>query len=337
MNGNLDFNNKYLNKISNVIKNSPEYINGYYYYLNDLSITSRYSYINIVINFMKFTNKDVVQLNFDDFLSYLSHIEYKENGEITTSSYKISVYSALKRFCTYLFSSKKINENYMLNVKRPKSIEFQSTIEKRNAGYLTKNEIKKYLYDVENGVGTRKSMTRQEEWRERDSLIILIFLTTGIRCSALMKLDVNNINTEFKTLTVTDKGSKTKIYNISDEVIRMYYNWIKKRHLLLNGVNEDALFISNQRKRMDQSSIYRIVKKYSKNIKGKNITPHKLRATYGTQLYNSTKDIYFVQECMGHSNPKTTEIYIRDKKNTTQKASSIISDIIGNNNNKSIF
>ncbi|WP_346961358.1 tyrosine-type recombinase/integrase [Clostridium sp.] len=334
MNGNLDFNNKYLNKISNIVKDSPEYINGYYYYLNDLSITSRYSYINIVVNFMKFTNKDVAQLNFDDFLSYLSHIEYKENGEITTSSYKISVYSALKRFCTYLYSSKKINENYMLNVKRPKSIEFQSTIEKRNTGYLTKNEIKKYLYDVENGVGTRKSITRQEEWRERDSLIVLIFLTTGIRCSALMKLDVNNINVRSKSLMVTDKGSKTKIYTISDEVMNMYYDWIKKRHLLLDGVKEDALFISNQRTRMDQSSIYRIVKKYSKNIKGKNITPHKLRATYGTQLYNSTKDIYFVQECMGHSNPKTTEIYIRDKKNTTQKASSIISDIIGNNIDK---
>ena len=67
--------------------------------------------------------------------------------------------------------------------------------------------------------------------------------------------------------------------------------------------------------------------KYSSNIKGKHITPHKLRATYGTQLYNATGDIYFVQECMGHSNPKTTEIYIRDTKNTTKKASDIMKNL----------
>ena len=78
---------------------------------------------------------------------------------------------------------------------------------------------------------------------------------------------------------------------------------------------------------MDQASIYRVVNKYASNIKGKHITPHKLRATYGTQLYEATKDIYFVQECMKHSNPKTTELYIRGNKNQTKKASDIMRSI----------
>ena len=46
------------------------------------------------------------------------------------------------------------------------------------------------------------------------------------------------------------------------------------------------------------------------NISGKNITPHKLRATYGTQLYNATKDLFFVQEMMGHSDISTTQVYL---------------------------
>ena len=79
---------------------------------------------------------------------------------------------------------------------------------------------------------------------------------------------------------------------------------------------------------MDSTSIYNVVKKYSKNINGKNITPHKLRATYGTQLYNETGDIYFVQDCMGHSNPKTTELYVRDKKENRKKASDIMAKMI---------
>jgi integrase len=78
---------------------------------------------------------------------------------------------------------------------------------------------------------------------------------------------------------------------------------------------------------MDQATIYRIVNKYAANIKDKHITPHKLRATYGTHLYNETKDVYFVQNCMGHSSPKTTETYIRGIKNTTKAASDIMKKI----------
>ena len=63
-------------------------------------------------------------------------------------------------------------------------------------------------------------------------------------------------------------------------------------------------------------------------INGKNITPHKLRATYGTQLYNKTGDIYFVQQCMGHTNPKTTELYVRERKQNTKRASDIMDKLI---------
>ena len=80
---------------------------------------------------------------------------------------------------------------------------------------------------------------------------------------------------------------------------------------------------------MDQSSISRVVKKYASEISNKNITPHKLRATYGTQLLKATNDIYFVQDCMGHSNPKTTELYIRgQKQENRKKASEIMSKIV---------
>ena len=92
----------------------------------------------------------------------------------------------------------------------------------------------------------------------------------------------------------------------------------------LRDENELALFISNRGTRMDQRSIDRVVSKYAQDIEGKHITPHKLRATYGTQLYASTNDLYFVQSCMGHSNPKTTELYIRGQKDSSRKTASDI-------------
>ena len=110
----------------------------------------------------------------------------------------------------------------------------------------------------------------------------------------------------------------------------MYYvvQWLNKRTELLNGKKEDALFISNRRERMDYQSVYVLVKKYADNIKDKNITPHKLRASFGTALYDSTKDVYFVQKMMRHSSPKVTEQYIRGQEDgNSQKAADIMSKI----------
>ena len=79
---------------------------------------------------------------------------------------------------------------------------------------------------------------------------------------------------------------------------------------------------------MTENSISDVTKKYAFTIKGKNISPHKLRATYGTMLYNKTKDLYFVQKCMKHSSPKTTEIYIRGEGKENAEASEIMSKLL---------
>ena len=169
-----------------------------------------------------------------------------------------------------------------------------------------------------------------KEWKERDTLIVKLLLYTGLRCSALYKLNVSNIDFTNKKLVAIDKGGKTPEFYLDDEIIDHINAWINKRNILLGDYNvEEALFISNQRKRMDQSSISRVVNKYSQNITDKHITPHKLRATCGTQLLKETNDIYFVQKYLGHSNPKTTELYIRGQNNSImEKGGSIMSKII---------
>jgi integrase/recombinase XerC len=237
------------------------------------------------------------------------------------------VYSALKKYGKYLVASSQLERNPMDFIDRPKPIESQKTVAKREVGYLSKKEISKYVASVECGVGTKLSKSRQKEWKERDLAIVMIFLNTGIRCSALMKIDIDSIDFHNQTLTVTDKESYVNQYELSTELLDIIKAWIKKREEILDGKEINALFIANRKTRLDQASIYRIVNKYAENIKGKHITPHKLRATYGTQLYDATKDIYFVQGCMKHSNPKTTELYIRGTKNQTKTASDIMKNI----------
>lgn len=327
MNGNVEYEKKYQRKIDNILASNRN-LYGFYSFIGDKSISTIYNYLLSVSSFLSHTgNKHHGDLNVDDFAGYMMKIQRNKNGERTTSSYRITAYSALKKYGKYLVASNQLEKNPMDFIDRPKPIENQSTMEKREIGYLSKKEIPKYVTSVEYGVGSARSRKRQQEWKERDMAIIMIFLNTGIRCSALMKIDIDSINFENKTLTVTDKESYVNCYELSDELLDIIKAWIVKRNEFLKGENVDALFISNRKTRMDQASIYRIVNKYASNIKGKHITPHKLRATYGTQLYEVTKDIYFVQECMKHSNPKTTELYIRGNKNQTKKASDIMKNI----------
>ena len=326
MTGVQEDNKKFLDKINNVLKTQPDYIKGYVNYMHKASIKTKYTYMHYVINFVEYSNKQIKDLSLDDFSGYISFIEYKENGELTTPSYRISVYSALKKFSKYLYATKRIPEDYMINVERPKFYEKQETIEKRSVGYLTKKEITKYINTVqENSVNDYRQVN--SNLNARDQAIIQIFLSTGIRCSALRKLDINSVNIKENTLIVTDKGDKVKIYNIPQNVMDVLENWIYIRENIIDN-DEQALFTSNRKRRMDISSISNVVKKYSKHIKNKNITPHKLRATYGTQLYNETRDVLFVQDCMGHSNPKTTQLYIRDRKENLKKASDIMAKLI---------
>ena len=328
MNGKEIYEDKFKQRTDDIIKNNPDkpYLKGFYNFMgNSLSCSTKFNYIYFVVIFMNSNGKKVEEVDFDDYTEFLSNISN------ATASYQIGVYSGLKKFATYLVASRKTDYNPMELIARPKFKEKEETIAKREKGYLEKKEIKKYISSVKSGVGSDRARAKQEPWKVRDLLIVLLFLNTGMRCSALFKLDVNSINLENKTLTVNDKGDKIKQCILSDELINYVKSWLIKRELLLGGKSENALFISNERTRMCQKSISRVVSKYAANIKGKNISPHKLRATYGTQLLEETRDIYFVQQCMGHSNPSTTELYIRGQNNNNEtKASDIMNKIVFN-------
>ena len=85
--------------------------------------------------------------------------------------------------------------------------------------------------------------------------------------------------------------------------------YLKEReHIIPEKGHEDALFLSLQRKRMSVRSVEKLVKKYSRIVTPlKKITPHKLRSTYGTNLYRETGDIYLVADVLGHSDVNTTK------------------------------
>lgn len=318
---------KVLNEIKNILQQHPS-LQGFYYFINNRSIRTTCEYMRKISLFIKYTNnKSFDNLTLDDFTGFLTESRYNFDGSKATSSKLIVTYSALKKFGKYLVASGQLQSNPMDHVDRPKPVESQETIKKRETGYLDKKEINKFVKNVNNGIGSSRSKLRQEKWKERDLAIIMIFLNTGMRRSALVSLDMTDINFENRTITVTDKGSKVTTYDLSEELMNIILNWIMKRDEILGDIFEDALFISNRKQRISSDSVRDIVRKYASNIEGKNISPHKLRATFGTQVLNATGDLYLTQQAMGHRSPKTTELYIRGQKNPTKKTSEIMKNL----------
>lgn len=327
MNGVSEYNKSKQQLIDNYLMAHP-HLRGYCAYLKmDKSLNSVYNYLSTIKLFLDYIHKDPSEITMSDFVEFIAERSVKKDGSEVTSSYAIQMYHALKNYSTYLFDNGIIPKNYMLSVKRPKSIESQSTIEKRERGYLNKTELKIYMNAVKEGVGSSHARKCQAKTKERDYAIIMIFLTTGIRCSAMIKLDITDIDFENKTLMVTDKGRQVHTYQLNDATIEAINDWLAARPRLV--VEEtSALFLNKYGQRMQRDGIKDITTKFAVNIKGKRITPHKLRATYGTQLYEATKDIYFVQKAMGHSGPSVTERYIRGQKGITKTAADIMSKLV---------
>ena len=89
--------------------------------------------------------------------------------------------------------------------------------------------------------------------------------------------------------------------------------------------HENALFISQKNTRITVRSVERLVQKYASTVTAKHITPHKLRSTYGTSLYQETGDIYLVADVLGHKNVNTTKKhYAAMKEVNKRKAANIV-------------
>ena len=100
----------------------------------------------------------------------------------------------------------------------------------------------------------------------------------------------------------------------------------KREDMIPETGHEDAFFISMQNKRLSVRSVEKMVKKYTQNVTTlKKITPHKLRSTFGTSLYQETEDIYLVADVLGHSDVGTTrKHYAAIKDQNRRKAAQTI-------------
>ena len=188
-----------------------------------------------------------------------------------------------------LVETPKIHEKEIIRLEPNETAELLDVIEKGEK--LTEGE-KKYF----------------EKNSKRDLAIVTLLLGTGMRVSECVGIDINDIDFDVNGVKITRKGGNEMIVYFGDEVERALKDYLEERKDKdAKPGNENALFLSIQNKRIGVRSVEKLVKKYAQKVTVlKKISPHKLRSTYGTTLYNETGDIYLVADVLGHKDVNTT-------------------------------
>ncbi len=243
------------------------------------------------------------------YLSYLSHYTINGKDERCTETGKARKLSTLRAFYKYLFNKNKIKANIPAKVEMPKIHEKEIIRLETNDKV---DEIGDMLYVTQSGSGlTKRQMAFHNSLGLRDTAIITLFLGTGIRISELVGLNTDDFDFATNSFVVTRKGGNRAVLYFNDEVSSALQNYLEERENTLKDTpfaDERAMFLSLHKKRISTRQVQELVKKYAKIVSPlKKITPHKLRSTFGTNLYRQTGDIYVVADCLGHKDVNTTK------------------------------
>lgn len=268
----------------------------------------------------KFKDKQIVELGLPDlekvtptdveaFIDWLSAYTVDGKRYACKERAKERKVSSLRAMFKYFYKKERLTSDVMTKVDTPKT-------HSKPIIRLDVNEVVDILDEAENGdnlEGRQKSFHKTTA--VRDEAMLSLFLGTGIRISECVGLDRKDINFQDNSFVVTRKGGNTSILYFSEEVadaLRRYLDWLdaqieEKTPFGARIYDRNALFVSSKGGRMTPRAVELMVKKYAKVITPfKKITPHKLRSTYGTNLYRETHDIFVVADVLGHKDVNTT-------------------------------
>jgi site-specific recombinase XerD len=242
-------------------------------------------------------------VDIEEYLEYLTYYKSEEMERINAENGKKRKLVSLRSFYNYYFKKEMITTNPAALINVPK-------LHEKEIVRLEIDEVAKLLDEVENAENMTKSQQKyHNKTKVRDLALMTLLLGTGIRVSECVGLDMNDVDFENNGIKIRRKGGYEVIVYFGEEVREALQEYLMERKLQVpSDGHTNALFLSMQMKRINVRSVENLVKKYASTVtKLKNITPHKLRSTYGTSLYRETGDIYLVADVLGHKDVNTTK------------------------------
>lgn len=311
---------KVLLKIDEILKKLPHFVTEYFVGIeNNSSPLTRLNYaVDLQIFFDYVLNKydyesvtsiplsvldKITASDIEHFLSYLSSFEYNGKHHVCNEKAKARKLASIRSLYKYFFNKDKIIANVASKVATPK-------IHDKEIIRLENSEVSELLNTAETGKGlTKHQLAYSKNTQIRDIALLTLFLGTGIRISELVGLNIDDFFFDTNSFVITRKGGNRTILYFTDEVKNELLKWLEYRKTLEKvDKNEKAMFLSLRNKRISVRAVEELVKKYAKVVTPlKRITPHKLRSTFGTNLYRQTGDIYIVADYLGHKDINTTK------------------------------
>lgn len=323
MAGRIEKENEAREKMEKKLETLPNIFTLFYNWMNarDKTYTTMNNYINHTVDFMNFITKGKHSETFykrvtdDDIDRYMVSIRRRIiNGEEIEvgDDIRAARWSSLNTFFKFLSQKKQIDNNPMLQTERPK------IKTKHSVTYMTAEEIKTVFDKIEKEA---RPMVKN-----RDMCIVAVGLSTGLRVSAIVNIDVEDIDFRDNTIKVIEKGRKTRFIKFADNLRNILLVWLKDRELFFGGGTTGPLFISQKKNRMSVDSVQKAVKKYTEHLP-KHITPHKLRSSAAMNLYSNGVGILTIASVLGHENVSTTQRYTSAYDEEQEQATNILDNM----------
>lgn len=310
--------------IENKIKNSPAVVDEYYCSLtgSGKSFETTYRYINYVLSFIDFTFGKNVKEDFYLYVKpvhinkYIASLRTKQvNGktEKTSDSIRGGHWSALNSFFQFL-TPEYMNSNPVEKTKRPKNKDNPKVT------FLTPEEIAQVMKNVNDKA--------QYKFRNRDLCILKLGFSTGLRVSAIVQIDINDIDFKNNQIKVTEKGDYDNYIMFGDNLKTQMLKWLEDREKYFSNSETNALFVSARGTRLSHDMVDFAFKKYANGVTDKKVHPHVMRHSCATNLYEKTGDIYLCAKQLNHKNVSTTQRYAELSTERQRHAASVLDDMI---------
>lgn len=264
---------------------------------------------------------EVKREDIEEYMEYLSLYE-RDGQEVTNDERgKKRKLSALRSFYNYYFQNELITTNPPSLIPVPK-------LHDKEIIRLEPNEVAILLDEAESGGKLTENQKRfHAKTKVRDVALLTLLLGTGIRVSECVGLNMKDVDLDNLSILVRRKGGYEDTVFFGEEVEQALSDYLDIReHMIPLSGHEEAFFLSLQNRRITVRAVENLVKKYSSLVTTmKKITPHKLRSTYGTNLYQETGDIYLVADVLGHKDVNTTrKHYAAMKEDNKRKAAKTV-------------
>lgn len=347
---------KYLPLIQEELKKLPDYVNEYYLGTNH-AVTTTYQYLTEIRRFFNWlrvsglstaekntaiSTKTLEKLRRSDIMLYIDHLRHTTNaqGRLNSPTSINRSINALRSLFKFLTVTADVNDGepyfYRNVMAKIDSLNDTKTLNYRAhtlAAHMYRGQMKFDFIDfIKNGYPQKcdkRALPAFKVNKERDIAIIALILGTGVRVSEAANVDLADLNMKQRLLDVIRKGGQKDSVPIAPWAIQYIQDYLSIRAQRYHALKKDTAFFltvyHGQTRRMTANAIERMVKKYSTAF-GHPLTPHKLRHTLASEMYEVTKDQVLVAQQLGQKGTSATDLYTHVDQNQQRAALNKISN-----------